>query len=329
MKSFLKMNIMIAALAAIVMSGCNTNDVVNPGLTKPGAPSGTMVQSASATSVKLKWTAPTSTTDVTAYVMMAIEQAATGTPEKKEVIVSGASTTTGVIGGLTEGKVYAFMVHSINDTLRSDASNEVLWSPARRSTASFKLYSSTNATQGSGLGIFRTAGPAVLTVASGGEWDVCFDDKFNPADPRIGSPGQSAYVDNAYQFPNKQFSKVIYTGRTYTGITSLDDIYESDALNVMPTPVSENMYQIGSIGGTSNWGSVFVWKDASTTPATYWYAKLVMKRTAGKFIQGTGSSAYVEVDVSYQNTKNLPYAVKQRVENFLQIEQGRRDAQAK
>lgn len=323
------MNIVIAALAAIVMTGCNTNDVVDPGLTKPGAPSETKVQSASATSVKLKWTAPTSTTDVTGYVMMAIEQAATGTPEKKEVIVSGAATSTGVIGGLTEGKVYAFMVHSINDTLRSDPSNEVLWAPARRGTASFKLYSSTNATQGSGLGIFRTAGPAVLTVANGGEWDVCFDDKFNPADPRIGSPGQSAYVDNAYQFPNKQFSKVIYTGRTYTGITSLDDIYESEALNVTPAPVSENMYQISTIGGTSNWGSVFVWKDDSSTPATYWYAKLVMKRTAGNFIQGTGSNAYVEVDVSYQNTKNLPYAVQQRVDKYIQVETIRRNTPVK
>lgn len=330
MKNIFRLNIVMAAIAALVMVGCNTNeDPLTPTPTKPSAPSGTMAQSASATSIRLKWTPPTSTTDVTGYVLMAIEKVAGGTGAKREVIVSGAGSTTGVVGGLTEGKIYECMVHALNDTVRSDASNSVDWAPAQRGTGSYKLYSSNNAAEGSGLGIFRTSGPAVLKIANGGEWDICFDDKFNPTDPRIGSPGQSAYVDNSYKFPNGQSAKIIYAGRTYTGINSLDEIYESEALNTNPTPTEEKMYQLSSIGGTTSWGYAFAWKDESSSPVSYWYGKLIAKRTGGNFVQGSGSSAYVEVEISYQNVKDLPYAVKQRIENHLRLETGRRATQAR
>ncbi|MBK7033195.1 MAG: fibronectin type III domain-containing protein [Ignavibacteria bacterium] len=289
-----------------------------------------MVQSVSASSIRYKWTPPANTTNVTGYVLMAIEKVAGGTGAKREVIVSGAGSTTGVVGGLTEGKIYECMVHALNDTVRSDASNEIEWAPAQRGTGSYKLYSSNNAAEGSGLGIFRTGGPAVLKIANGGEWDICFDDKFNPADPRIGSPGQSAYVDNSYMFPNGQAAKIIYAGRTYTGINSLDEIYETSALDTSPTPTKgENCLNSAQLVETTGWGYAFAWKDESTSPVSYWYGKLIAKRTGGTFVQGTGSGAYVEVDVSYQNVKDLPYAVKQRIENHLRLETGRRATQAR
>ncbi len=330
MKNIFRLNIVMAAIAALVMVGCNTNDdPITPNDEKPSAPSGTMVQSVSGTSIRYKWTPPTNTSNVTGYVLMAIEKVAGGTGAKREVIVSGSSSSTGVVGGLTEGKIYECMVHALNDTTRSDASNAIDWAPAQRGTGTFKLYSSLNATEGSGLGIFRTGGPAVLKIANGGDWDVCFDDKFNPTDPRIGSPGQSAYVDNAYKFPNGQSSKVVYTGRTYTGINSLDEIYESEALNTNPVPTTELMYQLSSIGGSTGWGYALAWKDESTSPVSYWYGKLIVKRIGGTFIQGTGSGANISVDISYQNVKDLPYAIKQRIENHIRFETSRREAQAR
>ncbi|MBC8124706.1 MAG: fibronectin type III domain-containing protein, partial [Candidatus Kapabacteria bacterium] len=112
MMNFFRMNIVIAALTAIVMVGCNTNDPVDPGTT-PDAPSGTMAQSVSATSVRVKWTSPAITSDVTGYVVVATEVTA-GTPAVMESIFSGAASTSGVVGGLTEGKVYRFSVFSLN-----------------------------------------------------------------------------------------------------------------------------------------------------------------------------------------------------------------------
>lgn len=153
MKSIYRINVVIAAIIAIVMFGCVTQDLFEPSATKPPAPTKAMVQSISATSVGMKWDAPTITTDVTGYVMMAVEVVAGGNGPQTEVRV-GADTTMGVIGGLTEGKIYEFMVRSLNDTVRSDASNLVNWAPARRGIGTYKVYSALSTTNGSGLGIF-------------------------------------------------------------------------------------------------------------------------------------------------------------------------------
>jgi len=324
------MSVVLAAIVAVALAGCATEDPLAPTGTKPPAPTGNMVQSVNETSVRLKWTIPSITADVTGYELMAIEVVTAGTPTERLVPVSGAGATSGVIDGLIEGKIYKFMVHAMNKTVRSDASNEVVWAPARRGTGTYKLYSALNTTNGSGLGIFnQAAGPSVLKIADGGKWDICFDDRQAPSDPRISSPGQSDYVNGAtVKFPNGDDARIIYWGKQYAGITSLDDIYETDALSV-PASGGEKFYSINSIGGTANWGSVIAWKDESTTPASFWYAKVVMSRTGSNFVQGTGASSFIEVSISYQNVKNLPYAVKQRIENFIQVEQARRSTPVK
>ncbi|MBK6291167.1 MAG: fibronectin type III domain-containing protein [Ignavibacteria bacterium] len=319
MKNIFRLNIVMAAIAALVMVGCNTNeDPLTPTPTKPSAPSGTMAQSASATSIRLKWTLPTSTTDVTGYVLMAIEKVAGGTGAKREVIVSGAGSTTGVVGGLTEGKIYECMVHALNDTVRSDASPSVDWAPARRSTASIRLYSKRSSTNGSGLGIFGLADPASLFVANGSQWDVCFDDSIS-AQPRIGSPGVSSYVDadNGYTFKTapSQVAKIVYVSdRQYTGISSLDDIYETSALAI-PATNGEKLFEIPTTVETSDFGFVIGSKGAGTDVN---FAKILVKRGAdGKFIQGTGTETYIECDISYQTFANVPYALKARINETI------------
>lgn len=330
MKQLLNYKTWVAAAFAIAMIGCNTNDPLEPDPTPaPNAPTDLMAQSVSESSVRVKWIIPSGTVTPTGYHVMATEVAAAGTPHMREVSVNGATTNSAVVGGLTEGKIYEFSVHAVNDTTKSPTSNKVSWAAARRATGTFKLYSSLNSANGSGLRIFGAGGPAVLRINQGGEWDICFDDKFNPADPRIGSPGQSAYVDNEYKFPNGSLARTVFYGKRYTGISSLDDIYESVALNQPTAPIEELMFQLSTIGGTANWGVALAWKDASTTPVSYWYGKVVAKRVNSSFVQGTGTNAFVELELSYQNAKDLPYALKQRIERHLEVEQGHRSNTAR
>ncbi len=309
--SFFRMNIVMAALAAIVMVGCNANDPVDPG-TAPDAPSGTMVQSVSASSVRVKWTGPAITTDVTGYDVVATEVTA-GTPEVMKVTVSGAASTVGDVGGLTEGKTYRFTVFSLNGTTRSSTSSvAVEWAPARRGTGSYRLYSSANATQGSGLGIFLPAGPNTLLTAAGGQWDIAFDDGV-AGSPRIGSPGVSSYVNANAEFKSHidQVAKVVFLStKQYPGISTLDDMFDTDALAI-PATSGEGLISINSIGGTANLGFVI---GSANADGTINFAKILLKRGAnGQFVQGTGAMSYVDVEVSYQKFADVPYALRQRV----------------
>ena len=73
MMNIFRMNVILAAVMVVILAGCATEDPLTPSTTKPPAPTGNMVQSVSETSVRLKWSTPSSTVDVTGYVMMAIE----------------------------------------------------------------------------------------------------------------------------------------------------------------------------------------------------------------------------------------------------------------
>lgn len=331
MKNIFRLNIVMAAIAALVMVGCNTNeDPLTPTDEKPSAPSGTMVQSVSESSIRFKWTPPSNTSNVTGYVLMAIEKVAGGTGAKREVIVSGAGSTTGVVGGLTEGKIYECMVHALNDTTRSDASPAVDWAPARRSTATLRLYSQQSKSNGSGLGIFDVAVPANLFVANGSQWDICFDDS-SSSRPRVGSPGVSSYVDanNGYTFKSapSQVAKIVYiSDRQYVGIGTLDDIYETAALTI-PSTNGEKLLEIPTTVENSNFGFVIGSKGTGTDVN---FAKVLVKRGPnGKFVQGSGTETYIECDISYQTFKNVPYALKARMNETISVHGSRNHSPAK
>lgn len=308
MKHILKINVAVLILAALVMVGCNTNDVTDPGpKTAPAAPTGLMAKSDGATAVGLKWTPSAGTVTPTGYKIVVHEKGVA----TSQTIDAGTSTNVSVTG-LTEGKIYAFSVYAVNDTAKSAATAELEWAPARRATGTFKLYSSQNSTNGSGLSIFDSSSPAVLKISQGELWDICFDDK-TAGDPRVGSPGASRYVDNAYKFPNGKLSKTIYiSDKQYGSVNSLDDIFETKALAV-PADSGEAMLQLNSVSGTSGFGFVIGTKNADNSIN---YAKVLVKRTGGTFIQGTGADSYIECDISYQTMKNVPYALRAAMENY-------------
>ncbi|NQW31035.1 MAG: fibronectin type III domain-containing protein [Ignavibacteria bacterium] len=303
---------MIAAICAIAVIGCNENTTgpVNP--TAPGAPDSLMAQSVSQTSIGVKWKAPLAGATPTSY-SVEYNEMGSATTMKKSV---GSTTLMTELTGLTDGMIYEVKVYALNDTARSFASNMVSWAPARRGSGTFFLYTSNNKTKGSGLSIFRqaNANPAVLTIDKGDEWDICFDDLTSASDPRIASPGQTNFVDANYKFSNGKEARTTYWGAKFSGVNSLDDIYETAALSV-PATGGEKFYSLGSIGGTTNWGSVIASKNAD---GTYNFAKVLVHRaTTGIFVNGSGTEQYIEVSVSYQTVANVPYALKMKLDQAL------------
>ncbi|MBU3699318.1 MAG: fibronectin type III domain-containing protein [Candidatus Kapabacteria bacterium] len=309
------LSILSIAFAVIAMVGCDS--VTEPTDTTPAvpkAPASLEAKSVNQTSIGLRWTlAANDTVTPTGFV---VEYGTKESTTRISLPVSGASTRTATVTGLTEGAIYEFAVYAMNDTVRSLASPKVQWASARRAEGTFKLYSSSSSSEGSGLGIFRAAGmPAVLKIANGGEWDLCFDDK-EAGNPKIGSPGQSRYVDAEYKFPNGQLSKTVYINDVvYTNVTSLDDVYESSPLT-LPAVNGERMFPINGLPASTS-GIAFVMGTRDETDKKYNFAKVLLKKQSnGSYIMGSGASAYVEVVVSYQTVKDVPYAVKAKFDEL-------------
>jgi len=308
MKHLLKLNIVVLALTALVMVGCNTNTVTDPGPSvAPAAPTALRARSISETKIGLKWDASTGSVIPTGYKIVVREKGAASS----QTIDAGTNVVV-EIGALTEGKIYEFSVYAVNDTAKSAATSVVEWAPARRATGTFKLYSSNNTTNGSGLSIFGVTSPAVLKISQGDLWDICFDDK-TAGDPRIGSPGQSQYVDNDYKFPNGKDAKVVYVSTKFYSVNNIDEIYETAAL-MIPESNGENMMQINSLPSTVNsFGFVIGTKNADNSVN---FAKIVVKRVGGNLVQGTGADSFVECEVSYQTFKDVPYALRAAFESY-------------
>ena len=317
MHNRLNINMLMVALAAIAMIGCeSTTDPVETPLPAPLAPTALAAKSNNETTIGLKWTR--SGADTVKQTSFLVEYNAVGSTTKLTLPVTDTTARTATITGLTEGTIYEFVVYAMNDTVKSPASPKVQWAPARRGEGTYRLYSSANSAEGSGLGIFRAVGaPSVLTISSGGEWDLCFDDK-ESGNPKLGSPGQSNYVDANYEFPNGQVAKTVYINdEVYVNATSLDDIYESTALT-LPGSNGEKMFPINAL--PSSTGDIaFVMGTRDETSQKYNFAKVLLKKqNNGGYIQGSGASSYVEVQISYQTVKDVPYAVKAKFDQLLQ-----------
>lgn len=291
-----------ALVGALILGGCNEN-TTDP-ITKPDAPKALMAQSVNATSVKIKWTAPTSTFD--SYHIKIMD----GTTLVKEDKTIAKTATTYTATGLTDGKVYTFEVMTVSGTEMSSATT-IKWAPANRTTASIKLYSGQNTSQGSGLNIFGSADPSNKKVAEGAMWDLCFDDEGGNF---VGSPGVSKYVvennAGAYVFKSAmdQEARLVTVGNLYTGISSLDDIFETQDLSILSgtNKFEEKLIDLSSVTDqTKGIGFVIRYKVDDNTR---YYAKVFVKSTGGKIVQGTGANAYIEVDVSYQKVANVAYA---------------------
>lgn len=307
------MNFQKRILASLVLAStvffvsCEENSILDPGTGgTPMAPTNVRVSTRTETSIAVRWSkAVGDTINVTGYDVIA-------TPATGSAITVPSTDTTVVVSGLTSGTVYTFTVKAKSGSTLSSASNGVMWAPAKRTTVAGRMYVSASSL-GSGLNL-STGGN--LTIANGGQWDLCLDDK----DGRIlvGSPGVSGYVNNSFQFPNGQDARIVRLRNMTTRAASLNDIWESSSLGNAgdETTFKEQLFDLSaaSLDKTTGIGFVAAVFSGANTTTPVNYAKVLVKAVGGSFVQGTGDGRYVEVEVSYQTSQNTPYAISKIVD---------------
>lgn len=300
--------------STVFFASCEENSLIDPPSGTPMAPTNIMVSTRSANSIAVKWSRPAAdTVTVTGFDVIATPSG--GTPI---TATSNLGTDTMlIVSGLTEGTVYTFTVRAKAGSNMSPASSGVMWAPAKRTTSSGKIYVSASSL-GSGLNL---ASGANLTIANGGQWDICLDDK--DGNILVGSPGVSGYVNSSFQFPNGQDAKIVRIGTKVYTANSLNEIWENTSFGTAQgdnnPQYAENLINLSSSqyspanGGVGFIAAVFTGPN-NTTPVNF--AKVLIKTNTAKtsFVQGSGNDRYVEVEVSYQSSQNTPYAISKIVD---------------
>lgn len=259
----------------------------------PAAPANLRATSASATSVLLMWDKSISE-DSTWFA--GYELTVTGGSPMNALALSKTQPYT--VTGLEEGTIYTFTLKAKNSDNVLSGSTSVQWSPATRyETADIKMYSF-NSSNGSGLSLYDATNqkPMNLTAANKTKWHLGLDDRtanalwFGSAskiDIGTGTPAEEVEIAGDYWDSNE-----------------FNNIFEKVALNTMT--FSSSRINLLQLEGTT--GVVFVVRVKRAGQTAWNYAKILVQRGTGGFLQGTGDNKYVQMKVSYQKVAGVPYA---------------------
>jgi hypothetical protein len=227
---------------------------------------------------------------------------------------AAADTTTAAEGTsktvtVTAGS-HTFMVKTLNSSGTLSAGASVTWAAADRYTqdknapVTLRLYEfSAPAPLGSGLGL--DGGPRNISAATG-EGGVFSGIQLimNTNTNNTFSIGPAAAFD---EFANvDQFDQNVYVSDSSFAINSLNDWYSSKSLeDYIPKPLNNgNVFTFNNAQAT---GQMFFVRLGATA-ATAHYARVLIKSVSGNLLQGSGTSRYVEVEVSHQSVAGVPYA---------------------
>lgn len=290
--------------------GVNSNSVdffIGP--MKPEPPTNLMATSKDATSIILDWDkAPADEAGWSVfkdYVLYAEDSQGNDLTPMIVLPMNKPYTVT----GLTEGEVYTFMLYSryTNDNESEDYA-EVKWSPATRFTETaneveIKVYESAS-DFGSGLDLYNPVdeGPLTLTVGAGMDWNLGLDTR---NDGLVF--GSASEID--YNYTGTPQSAEIST--TFFFAASLDEVFEKTSLleGDYDGTYGELAIDLEGLPGDDGSGNVvFIVRVWDGNAAVYNYAKVMLKRVGGEFLQGDSPNRYIEMVVSYQKVEDVPYA---------------------
>lgn len=298
MKLTAKLSMLFFAAMAFVLIACNETTTPTDNKT-PEPATKLMATSLDSTSIKIKWDASTSESDTEFSGYLVKISTPTGVLKTDTVNKLKNPYT---VTGLNQGMLYTIELKALFTNGNSSSAVTVNWSPAYRfvkniNSEVIRMYSS-NSTLGSGLQLFDMANlaPKTVTVANGAVWNFGLDTKNGAV--LVGSPSQLSYSYTGTP-------KLTEISTSYYDATSLNDVYESQSLD--KGTFSELAIDLLKDVTIKN-NIVLVLRAQDTNGNTH-YAKILIKKGGdGNWLQGTADNRYIECEVSYQNSPNVPYA---------------------
>ncbi|MCS7169830.1 MAG: fibronectin type III domain-containing protein [Candidatus Kapabacteria bacterium] len=269
----------------------------------PRPPSNLQALSVNDSTVRLIWTAsPSESNPNFGFYRLLVHEDATG--RRVGSLSLGTRVPVDIVG-LRSGTVYRFELYAVwrdttRDTSQSLTAAIVRWAAATRYTtlpdgSPIRLYETASANP-SGLDLEGPDGrPRTLRVAQGSEWDLCLDTRAGSWD--IGSPGMSSYTISSPRRTLLDTARL--RQQRYQQVDSLNQIFETEAFG--STTLAEALVNFNN----QRRGFLIVLR----TQDGNWAKVLVKADAQGNILRGTSPDRYVELEISYQKTPNVPYAL--------------------
>ena len=279
-------------LTLLMLVSCEeTNPVETPDI--PSAPKNLRANARDEASIAIKWDASASESDTMVYY---IEISSTGS-DVIAPVTANKSQHSWVFTTLKPGNKYTFTVYSkYSGGSKCTNPPSIMWATAKRIKDAM-LYE-TASSYGSGLALYdaTTGGAKNYKVANGDKWDIGLDTRKVGTNDEwdIGSPSLLSY-----NYPSGTRTTLTQQKTNYeatNNITNIDDVYDTDIL----APDIARYYDFTDV----TTGFVFAVKTADGN-----FAKVFVKANGGKLLQGASPNRYVVVDISYQMTSGIPYAL--------------------
>jgi len=209
-----------------------------------------------------------------------------------------------IISNLTNGTRYQFIVHGVTIKGKASAdSTSVEWAPAPWNTTDaqgqqIRIYATTSALP-SGIDLFTDHGKSEILELTSPEFATRGDFflyaqnsmsttlELRSPDLSITNPGLKTEFSNAPSFEADSFTEQYSTAPPSSATFMLSSITLTDKVVTK---------------GRIFYGRLLRGSDK------YYFRILVKKGMFEKYIQGAGSDRYIEIEVSFQSTPNVPFA---------------------
>jgi hypothetical protein len=271
---------------------------------RPAPPTALFATSLSSTSVRIQWVAPETAkyTLYAAYVVKVYDEAMV---QVGSSVTIDKATNLYDVSGLIEGTEYTFKVYGKYATgVEGATAAEVVWSPATRfdqlAGTTIRVYE-TASSKGSGLDLYdaTTQKPQILTVNSGSMWNLGLDTR----------------TSNKVFFGPARSIDYNYTGTPVLTEIGQDILFYTNSLNETLDSIPMNsgvdysaeLIDMNSLNLNGKNAVVFLVRTEATS-GDWNYAKVMVKKTGGNWLQGTAPDRYLEIEISFQKIINVPYA---------------------
>jgi hypothetical protein len=291
----------------IVIAGCSVNDLNSPANTSIGTFQGIEASSVSETSVRLRWKGSAET-----GVIYGLHWQAVSTRGDSGTIFQ--SDTVMIVNGLRSGEAYSFSATDYRDgnilTPIPGSSKSVIWATARHyiteaSTNPIRLYE-TGSNVGSGL---------VLDTVRGGPRNVDLRRSSNADQVQLAlytsrEDTSTFKIGPAYAFSSYRtqyaVDSTIFISRATEPVPGLNSWYSFSPIDRLIDPDGNlKAYTLPALQPDSLGQGFYV---RSGRQGNYHYARVFIVNLNGVLLQGSAPNRFVELEISYQPTANLPYA---------------------